>query len=389
MSLREEMLAMLDSTRVEEETCEISGDILVIVSLCRMNRSNVYVVAENDLHTYVRLLKSWDLNVAKVVCAAPKEFRRVDDVDIISPQDLLTDDTPRKFFLIFSDVGKEVMQFFTTQNANIPSVGMPNLFFVFLPDNARRLNLNSATRFYFDSNSMFYYQSHKRELMELFDSLADDTSKRALFHYVESYVINCVYRGEHNSTLWRYFFGGKYERLYKHLDGECWINCGAYDGDTVFQYLSFDFKPKKIYAFEGDKAIYDKMLQNLSMLPPDKRAFVEPINEMLGATTNFEKILGGNKCTLLNADIEGAELPMLQATKKIIQSDRPVLAICLYHLKEDLLTVPQFIQSICKDYVYYLRKYTPYTGSLKKNHEIIFYAVPIERSIMPPPEAFR
>ena len=231
-----------------------------------------------------------------------------------------------------------------------------------------------------DTDKSFYYQSHKKDLMELFDSLADETSKRALYFYVESFVKNCVYGGEHNPTRWKYFFGGKYERLYKHLDGECWINCGASIGDTVFAYLSFDFKPKKIYAFEGDKKIYDVMLKNLSLLLLDKRALVEPINAMIDEQTDFEKILAGNKCTLLNADIEGAELKLLHAMEKIIRNDRPVVAICVYHFKEDILSVSKFLQSICPDYIFYFRKYTPHWGSLKKNGELVFYAVPVERS---------
>ncbi len=381
MALREEMLEMLYSTCVEEEVCEISGDLTVAFSLCKMNRSNVYIVAENDLHTYVRLFKSYGLNVHRVVCARSKEFQRVDDVDIVSPEDLLTDMTPRKFFFVFPDAADG--KFFETQAADIPAADIPNLNFFVTPYNAQRLNLNSVEKF--DANSMFYYQSHKRELMELFDSLADETSKRALFHYVESYVRNCVYRGEQNPTMCKYFFGSKNEQLYKHLDGEVWINCGANTGDTVFQYLSFDFKPKKIYAFEGDTEIYGRMLNNLKLLPSDKRALVEPINKFVDESTNFKKILAGNKCTLLNADIEGAELPFLHATERIIRADRPVIAICLYHLKEDLLTVPQFLQSICTDYVWYMRKYTPYVGSLKKVHELLFYAVPVERSFITPP----
>lgn len=386
MDLREKMLEMLDSTRIEECCCEISGELLVLISLARMNKSNIYIVAENDLHIYVRLFKSWELNVHKVVCALPKEFQKVDDVDIIPPQALLTDNTPRKFFFLFeqdSILGGSI-RFFMEHNAEIPAAEMQNLFFVMNGSNSRRLNLNSAPDF--DLNRVFYYQSHKAELMNLFDSLADYRSKLALYYYVESYVTNSLYKGEQISTLWRYFFGSKYERLYEHLDGECWINCGANEGDTVFQYLSFDFKPKKIYAFEGDTNIYNRMLDKLALLPPDKRALVEPINEFIGDKTDFEKILAGNKCTLLNADIEGAELPMLHAMKNVIQNDRPVMAICVYHLKEDLLTVPQFLQSICKNYVYHFRKYTSYLGSIKKNHELIFYAVPVERSILQPPQ---
>ena len=388
MALREKMLEMLDCTRIEEEVCEISGDLLVMMSIGRINKSNFYIVADNDLHSYVRLFKSWGLNVHKVVCSLPKDFQKVDDVEIISPEDLLTDDTPRKIVLMFIDDNID-KQFFADNNDKIPSVEISNLFLDVGYYTARRLNLNSVDKF--DSNRIYYYQSHKRELMELFDSLADETSKRTLYHYVESYVKNCVYRGEQNSTLWRYFFGGKYEHLYKHLDGEVWINCGANSGDTVFQYLSHDFKPKRILAFEGNEEIYSHMLENISFLPPEKRALVEPINEMIDETTDFEKILHGDKCTLLNADIEGAELPFLHATEKIIRADRPVIAVCVYHLKEDLLTVPQFLQSICSDYVYYLRKYTPYTESLKKVHELVFYAVPKERSLLiapPLPDSF-
>ena len=102
---------------------------------------------------------------------------------------------------------------------------------------------------------------------------------------------------------------------------------------------------------------------------------------MIDETTNFEKILAGNKCTLLNADIEGAELPLLKSMQKIIQDDRPVMAICVYHYKEDLLTIPQFIKSICPDYIYYLRKYNSYYAHFKNTGELVLYAVPKERAI--------
>ena len=379
MVLREQMLEMLDCTRIEESHVGLPGDFLMATSYAAMINANVYLFAENDLHAYVRLFKSWDLKVRRVVCTEPKEFRMVDDVEIVSPQDLLTDETPRKVFFIFNSerVSGYAKNFLDTQITEIPSAETPNLTFMIPTNKAWSLNTNTNERF--DTNRIYYYQSHKAELMELFDSLADETSKCALFYFIESYVRNCVYGGEQIPTRWKYFFGGKYERLYKHLDGEVWINCGASEGDTVFQYFSFDFKPKKVYAFEGDEETFVRMLNNLSLLPPEKRSLVEPINEMIDATTDFEKILAGNKCTLLNADIEGAELSMLRSMEKIIRADRPVIAICAYHFKEDLLTLPQFIRSICNDYVFYLRKYTAWVKNVKKNHELVLYAVPKER----------
>ena len=378
MPLREQMLERLDSTRVEE-LYELVGDKLIAVSIAAMNNSNVYIVAENDLHLFVRLFKSWGLNVCKVVCALPKDFQKVDDVEIVSPEDLLTDATPRKFLFLIEPDYTLGGNFFDTRINEIPFAEMRNN--AFIVHAVERKNLVASLSNTSDDDKMFCFQSHKRELLELFDSLADETSKRALFYYVESYVRNCIYRGEHTPTRWKYFFGGKHERLYKHLDGEVWINCGANVGDTVFQYLSHDFKPKRILAFEGDSEYYSRMLNNLAFLSPEKRALVEPINEMIDETTDFEKILAGDKCTLLNADIEGAELSLLHAMEKIIRTNRPVVAICVYHLKDDLLTIPQFLQSICADYVFYLRKYTPSVVSLKRNNELVFYAVPKERAL--------
>lgn len=375
MDLREKFSELLDNTRITENF-SISGNFLIANSLAVMMNASVYIVAENDLHIYVRLFKSWGLNVCKVVCFLPKDFQKVDDVEIISPVDLLSDDTPNKILYIFkAEYNTDDLTSFW--NSFKKKISASAIYYVEPYDQ----NVMSFNRPDYDANSLYYYQSHKKELLELFDSLADETSKQTLYYYVEAYLRNTVYKGEHTATRWKYFFGREHERLYKHLDGECWINCGANVGDTIFAYLSFDFKPKKIYAFEGNKAVYDGMLNNLKLLPPDKRELVEPINEMIDETTDFEKILAGNKCTLLNADIEGAELPLLHAMKKIIQADRPVMAICVYHFKEDLLSVPQFIQSICPDYVYYLRKYTSYIGHWKHVGEMVLYAVPVERAI--------
>lgn len=376
MDLREKMLRMLDITAVNEQFA-IGSELLISVSFAKMSNANVYIWSERDLHIYVRLFKNWDLNVHKVVCLFPKDFQKVDDVEIIDPNTLLSDETPNKFFFIDFLAYK-------LENANVFWNEITSLFSPLAVHYISSVERTAMAFNFepFDVDSLPYYQSHKRELMELFDSLADDTSKRALYHYVEAFIKNCVYKGEHLPTRWKYFFGGKYERLYKHLDGECWINCGASVGDTIFSYFSWDFKPKKIYAFEGDEPTFKTLLKNLSLLPPDKRELVEPINEIISETTDFEKILAGNKCTFLNADIEGAEIHLLHAMKNLIQADRPVMAICVYHFKEDLLSIPQFIQSICPDYVYYIRKYSSAYGHLKHVGEMVLYAVPIERSIL-------
>ena len=97
LNLREKMLDMLDGSRVEE-LHEIAGNVLLSVSRAIMLKANVYIWADIDLHTYVRLLKSWGLNVHRVVSFMPKDFQKVDDVEVISRTELFQDKTPNKFF---------------------------------------------------------------------------------------------------------------------------------------------------------------------------------------------------------------------------------------------------------------------------------------------------
>lgn len=150
------------------------------------------------MHIYVRLFKSWDLNIHKVVCALPKNFQKVDDVEIVSPEELFSDSTPRKiFFVAATDYSIENAQNFWNKTMH----ALAPLAVHFISPLDRKTMIFNHERF--DIDTMFYYQSHKAELMELFDSLADETSKLALYYYVEAYVKNCVYKGEHIPTRWK------------------------------------------------------------------------------------------------------------------------------------------------------------------------------------------
>ena len=165
------------------------------------------------------------------------------------------------------------------------------------------------------------------------------------------------YRGKQTSTRYKYFFGAKDELLYKRLPDECWINCGASVGDTIFLFLSFRLKAKKIYAFESDPNAFQRLKNNLELLTPELRSSVEPINHLIDASTDFD-------------------------LSDIIKRDRPVIALCMYHRREDLVEIPSYLKSICSDYVYYLRKYnTGWLQNYKRNHELLMYAVPRERSL--------
>ena len=61
--------------------------------------------------------------------------------------------------------------------------------------------------------------------------------------------------------------------------------------------------------------------------------------------------------TFLKMDIEGAEWDTLHGATNIIEKNKPTLAICIYHSDEDMLRIPEFIQSKWPEYKLYVRQH--------------------------------
>lgn len=373
MELRDELRSVLDTTSIEEMFAP-TVDFFLASTYAKIMGAPVYIWAENELPIFVRLFKSIGLNVRKVISILPKDVDAIDDIAIIAPKDIICDPEPNKFFFLnATDYDEDDVR------KMLEALDRFGAFGIYVLTSKDRDKLVGHTPNYFDLNRIQYYQAHKDELLQLCDQLSDERSRRTLVEYLRSYLLNSIYCGEQIPTRYKYFFGGKDELLYERLDDECWINCGASIGDTIFSFVGWGLKAKKIYAFEGNPKEYQRLLKNLSLLPSEARAMIEPINEMIDERTDFELILRGGRCTLLNADIEGNELALLKSMRDVIYRDRPVIAICVYHLKEDLVEIPAFFRENCADYVYHLRKYT--SGlNYKQNHEMVMYAVPRERS---------
>ena len=62
------------------------------------------------------------------------------------------------------------------------------------------------------------------------------------------------------------------------------------------------------------------------------------------------------KPTYIKMDIEGSEPLALAGGAQLLKSEKPVLAICLYHRTEHLWQIPNLIHSIEPEYALYLRR---------------------------------
>ena len=61
----------------------------------------------------------------------------------------------------------------------------------------------------------------------------------------------------------------------------------------------------------------------------------------------------------IKMDIEGAEFDALHGAKNTILRDKPLLAICVYHLRGDLFAIMDYLHELLPEYRFLLRHYGP------------------------------
>jgi len=180
-------------------------------------------------------------------------------------------------------------------------------------------------------------------------------------------------------------------------DSEVFVDCGAYDGDSIQSFLE-EAKNNftHIYGFEPDPANFVKLKETVSLLP--KRDLISVRRAAVGATPGIvtfsgegseasrvgtgdmevecvvlDEILAGTRPTYIKMDIEGSELEALTGARRIIERHSPVLAICTYHLQNHLWKIPLLIRSFSDDYAFFLRPH------LLEGWDLVTYAIPKHR----------
>ena len=170
------------------------------------------------------------------------------------------------------------------------------------------------------------------------------------------------------------------------------IDCGAYDGDTIDILINRKISTDKIYAFEPDlhnfKKLADKIKyynQHAVLFPCGVYSSTELLQFNSGAGEGSMIAEGGDEIiqcvslddalinvisspTLLKMDIEGAELEALKGAKNLIENCDIDLAICLYHKPQDIIQIPKYLESFDK-YDFYIRLYGYY------GMELVLYAI--------------
>lgn len=219
-----------------------------------------------------------------------------------------------------------------------------------------------------------YYTHHKDEILYTYNLLQDSLSQEIYVEFIKANITNCSYAGLKRQTKEKYF------ECYTLLEEEVFLNIGSFTGDTIFYFVEkCNEKFKKIYAIEGEAANYERLVRNLQIFPSEIRERIETEHVFLDGS-NISSFTD-KKPTLINMDIEGAELAVIRDLEECIVQNRPVLAICAYHKAEDIVEIPKAVCGMVDDYQLYFRKYAASYSSPLGNGESVLYAVPKERVI--------
>lgn len=228
-----------------------------------------------------------------------------------------------------------------------------------------------------------FFISNQTAFLQGGEILADELSRETLYEFIRAYLEGHSYEGKTSPEEDKYFLFD--EDKIEHFEDEEWINFGAYNGDTIYHFLGHECSFKQIYAVEGDVDTSKILEKNISLLPNELKKKISIINQYFGGKGNpaLDESFMDKRITYINMDIEGAEREVLSSAENVIKRNRPVLAICVYHKKDDLITCLDLICEIVDDYSFFLRKYPSLVGAYYDGYfqlnELVLYAVPNER----------
>ncbi len=158
---------------------------------------------------------------------------------------------------------------------------------------------------------------------------------------------------------------------------DVFVDCGAYDGDSILSYINFNPDYKMIYCFEPDCTSFEKAKSALKEysniqfyqagLSDCKKTLkfnaLGDMGSMISDSGDTEidcvaldDIVKENTA-LIKMDIEGAELDAISGAKHLIENGSP-LAISVYHKPSDIWMILELILSINPRYKFYLRHYS-------------------------------
>jgi FkbM family methyltransferase len=333
--------------------------------------------------------RTHNLDVAAVVDNNSSLWGREESgVSVISPRDAaskLGSDTVPIIAIFHPCLRSDVC----TAKRQLQDLGWKTIFT--FPHLTWRYPDNLLPNFYWSTPTQL--RSHAGDLERVFDLLADDFSRDVFLRALRVRLLADFAATDNADPSPQYF-----SSVYKPLPTESFVDCGAYDGDTVSSFVTQTGRRfRGIVAFEADPQNAARLRRRIEQLGIQDSTVVEEsavggVNGMVrfsadgnssaGISTHGDAVvscatldekLGTRPVTLLKMDIEGAEWDAIGGAAKTIARNRPVSAICLYHHPDDLWRIPLRLRDLVPGSRLFLRSYSA------EGFELVCYCVPEER----------
>ena len=235
-----------------------------------------------------------------------------------------------------------------------------------------------------------FLSGHQKHINDVLPLLHDDISRNCLMDVFKFRTGNFLDYSHftHEET---HYFNKLTLNSTQEISG--YLDIGAYHGENLGE-LEAHLPLRMAMLFEPDRQNFYTLVQkhknfvtkNIHFFPmavSDQNTFVSfnasgsessgisPTGETKILCVRIDDVVPSNeKIDFIKMDVEGAELSVLRGAKTVIEANKPVLAISLYHNWDDLWTIPNYFQDVHKGYDLLIRQH------MKNSFELVLYAVP-------------
>ena len=221
-----------------------------------------------------------------------------------------------------------------------------------------------------------FYEQNEKSFNEAYNLLADDLSRRVFEDIIRfqftgrlEYLDSCTTDKDEAFT-----------NILKLGEDEVYLDLGAYNGDTIDEFLSYtNGKYKSITALEPSAKSFKKLcehcdgMENVSLweLASFNRTTTLNFNTKSGRNCAIDPngvpvqaaaadtVLCGKRITYAKLDVEGAEKETFEGMANTIRLFKPKLNVAAYHRSEDIFALILQLKALNHDYKFYLRHH-PY-----------------------------
>ena len=234
-----------------------------------------------------------------------------------------------------------------------------------------------------------YVYKHQDDILKVYEMLADEQSKRVFKNVLNFKISGKVKYLKPISTD----IAEVYNDIIKPTDRESYVDLGAYNGDTIVEFLSYAKGAESIYGFEPDRKNFKKLTRTIEQNGIDAEIYnigayskkdtlyfdggdggrnsrLKEGGSVQTEVNSVDNVLDGRKASVIKLDVEGAERDALIGAERTIKTFKPKLMVSAYHKNEDLFALPLQILKLNDSYKVYLRHH-PYIPAWETNYYFV------------------